>query len=330
MAKRLCLAIGLTLLWSLVTSCQTWMHQRGTFAAPYSGVVRGSAIDLAYLEWPGEGPPLVLLHGLGGNALWWAGLAHLLPGRHVIAIDLPGHGQSLPVDDWALVPMAGEIATVVANRWRGPVVWGGHSWGGKLVVLAAASRPTDEIAGIALLDPVPLGSASIHDVGALADFLFAGELGAWSTLEEAVESVRQLPAYRKWTPELELAFRRGVQIDEQGMVRSRLTRGLAIQILQEIYGLDAQAYALQIAAPVLLLMAEDSRAFQTTNLTILSRAQHVFVPGNHWIHVDNVEDVAVALSQWLVTISRSVGSVRDTEMAPNERSHLTARFARRN
>ena len=48
----------------------------------------------------GDGPPLVLLHGPGGSATDWIGVAPALVGRHrVIAPDLPGHGGSDLGDD---------------------------------------------------------------------------------------------------------------------------------------------------------------------------------------------------------------------------------------
>jgi poly(3-hydroxyoctanoate) depolymerase len=42
----------------------------------------------------GEGPPLLLINGLGANLEMWGPLVRRLPGRELIALDLPGTGQS--------------------------------------------------------------------------------------------------------------------------------------------------------------------------------------------------------------------------------------------
>ncbi len=46
----------------------------------------------------GTGPPLLLLHGIGSARGDWATLLHhLVPDFDVLAVDLPGHGESAPV-----------------------------------------------------------------------------------------------------------------------------------------------------------------------------------------------------------------------------------------
>jgi pimeloyl-ACP methyl ester carboxylesterase len=53
-------------------------------------------VGLAYERF-GSGPPLVLLHGVGHRRQAWdAVLSRLTPHRDVIAVDLPGHGESPP------------------------------------------------------------------------------------------------------------------------------------------------------------------------------------------------------------------------------------------
>src|SRR6266540_2725724 len=62
----------------------------------------------------GDGPPLVLVHGLGGAASNWTELAPLLAGRHRLLVpDLPGHGGSsaLPAVS-GLEPFADRVALV--------------------------------------------------------------------------------------------------------------------------------------------------------------------------------------------------------------------------
>jgi pimeloyl-ACP methyl ester carboxylesterase len=46
----------------------------------------------------GSGPPLVLLHGVSLSAAVWAPLFAVLPGRRLLAVELPGHGLSDPVE----------------------------------------------------------------------------------------------------------------------------------------------------------------------------------------------------------------------------------------
>ncbi len=70
--------------------------------------------DLAlHLRVAGEGaPPLLLLHGLGGDSTSWTlNQRALAAGRQVIAPDLPGHGQSAREVGDGTVPWLGEFLT---------------------------------------------------------------------------------------------------------------------------------------------------------------------------------------------------------------------------
>ena len=50
---------------------------------------------VAYRDFGGQGPAVMLVHGLGGNLAHWGRVAPLLQGRYrLIAIDLPSHGAS--------------------------------------------------------------------------------------------------------------------------------------------------------------------------------------------------------------------------------------------
>jgi pimeloyl-ACP methyl ester carboxylesterase len=194
--------------------------------------------------------------------------------------------------------LASEIAAAIGSRWTGRHVWGGHSWGAKLALLAAASDPS-RAAGIVLFDPVRMSTDPMTDPAAVADYLFSRELKTWRTVDEAIEAVRPLPAYRSWTPSMEQALRRGLTLKKDGHITPVLTRERAIEILRATFATDAAATVEDIKIPILLIVAEDSRRYQASNIALLWRATQVFVSGNHWVHVNSIDEVAAALSKWL-------------------------------
>jgi len=62
------------------------------------------------------------------------------------------------------------------------------------------------------------------------DFTFAGELGPWPSIEEAANSVRNLPQYSNWNDDLRRALERGVTRAADGMLRARVSRDTLIAI----------------------------------------------------------------------------------------------------
>jgi 3-oxoadipate enol-lactonase len=93
----------------------------------------------------GDGPPLVLVHGLGGAASNWTELVPLLVPHHRLLVpDLPGHGGStaLPAVS-GLEPFADRVAAVAQREDMLPAPVVGHSLGGLVALRWALRRPAD-------------------------------------------------------------------------------------------------------------------------------------------------------------------------------------------
>ncbi|GGN20734.1 pimeloyl-ACP methyl ester carboxylesterase [Actinoplanes campanulatus] len=105
----------------------------------------------------GEGPPLVLLHGLGSTRAAWTPVLDRLAATHTVhTVDLPGCGDTPPLPP-GVAPAPRRLAEAVAlmldrHGVDTPHV-AGHSLGGWVALELAALRP---VASITLLSPAGL------------------------------------------------------------------------------------------------------------------------------------------------------------------------------
>ncbi len=100
-------------------------------------------VQLNYAEGPPNGPPLMLLHGLGRR---WQVFRQLIPALslrwHIFAPDLRGHGKSSRVVRGYHGPeYTKDIAALLRERVPAPAVLFGHSLGGMLSMQVASQHP---------------------------------------------------------------------------------------------------------------------------------------------------------------------------------------------
>ncbi|PZS34565.1 MAG: hypothetical protein DLM58_05520 [Pseudonocardiales bacterium] len=137
-------------------------------------VVDCDGIRLAVLDFGGDGPPALLLHGLAGYAGEWSGTARWLTQRsRVVAFDARGHGGSerLPADVSRTAHVNDAVCVIKALE-LGRVVVLGQSLGGQTALLLAAQRP-DLVRGLIVAEASPVGGGR-PDAAASA----AEEIGA--------------------------------------------------------------------------------------------------------------------------------------------------------
>jgi len=111
-----------------------------------------------YLDFGGEGTPLVMVHGLGGNALNWMDVGPSLASRHrAVALDLAGFGQT-PLFNRSAALGANEelVYGFIAKLFDEPVVLMGNSMGGHISILVAADHP-ELVSRLVLVDPAVPG-----------------------------------------------------------------------------------------------------------------------------------------------------------------------------
>jgi len=118
------------------------------------------SLALAYSEL-GEGPPVLILHGLFGWKRNWASIAKGLSLTHrVFLLDMRNHGESPHADEMTYPAMAGDIAEFIESKSLGPCPVIGHSMGGKAAMMLALSRP-ELVERLLVLDISPV--AYDHD-----------------------------------------------------------------------------------------------------------------------------------------------------------------------
>jgi pimeloyl-ACP methyl ester carboxylesterase len=109
----------------------------------------------------GEGLPLVLVHGLSGAAVNFTELAPLLARRRrVLVPDLPGHGETEPLEGLESIEDLVAHAVAVAEHERMlPAAVLGYSMGGVVALRLAVSRP-DAVSALALVAPAGIVSTT--------------------------------------------------------------------------------------------------------------------------------------------------------------------------
>lgn len=144
-----------------------------------------NGLRLHMLEFGGEGRPIVLLHGVGGNAWMWLAVARGLErsGR-VLAVDFRGYGESQwsPDQEYTTDDHVSDLEGLLGALELSEADVVGFSWGG-LVGLGLAAR-TGRVRRLAIVDVPPSFAQSDVDIPALSyTFTASGD---------AVEAQRRL------------------------------------------------------------------------------------------------------------------------------------------
>jgi pimeloyl-ACP methyl ester carboxylesterase len=98
----------------------------------------------------GQGPPVVLLHGLSCHSGYWSRVVPLLEGVRTIALDFGGHGLSAHRDSYPYAAYERDLLTVLDRLGLDRVPVAGHSLGGYVALGAAVE--SDRIVRVLAID----------------------------------------------------------------------------------------------------------------------------------------------------------------------------------
>ncbi|HVO64169.1 MAG TPA: alpha/beta hydrolase [Terriglobales bacterium] len=146
-------------------------------------------VAINYAEGPGNGPPVVLLHGIGRR---WRDFLPLLPAfenLQVFALDLRGHGKSgRTPNSYQSGDYSADVVAFLKQQPKSPAVIFGHSLGGIVAMRVAANVP-ELVRAIIVGDSVLSRTALAHS---MYQELFAGLLKIVSDGGSAVDMERRL------------------------------------------------------------------------------------------------------------------------------------------
>lgn len=268
--------------------------------------------EIAALHWGDSGaPPLLALHGWLDNAGSFARLAPLLAAqRHVIALDLPGHGHSawLPATTrrYHIVDQVDHVLDVAdaLNLERFDLL--GHSLGAGIASLVAAAAPV-RIGKLALIE----GLGPLADDGSQT-------LARWRDAHAQRTTPRRMP---RVFASIEPAIRArvaagGLHADEARPIVERNLREVEgghawrsdprLRLTTPLRIAEAQLRRLLagIEAPTLLLLAEPATpylppALMEARASCVADIRTAHVAGPHHLHIRHAPEVAERILKFM-------------------------------
>jgi pyruvate dehydrogenase E2 component (dihydrolipoamide acetyltransferase) len=138
---------------------ETFVPEEEEAGGPEPETVEVGGKSLQYLKvGEGEGDPLVLLHGFGGDINIWVFNQEALAAEHTVySLDLPGHGQSTKdVGDGDLASFVQALADFLDAMEIEKAHLVGHSMGGAVAGAFANAHP-DRVSSVILISSAGLG-----------------------------------------------------------------------------------------------------------------------------------------------------------------------------
>ena len=258
-------------------------------------------VRVGYVERPGNGTPIVLIHGLPGTAEDFEKVTPLLAGHRTIALDRPGYGYS----DGGYHPIERQLLAIeqlldhLAIR---KAVLVGHSYGGTIALAFAARRP-ERVQGMVLVDAAAGGvhsnafarlqsrlvqGLSWPVVQPLADATFSQSIRTASAKMGAAEAFDPDPVQPAYEQRLLARSMRHEDLD--ALAAERLASDDVIA--------DVDRQLPKIATPTIVIQGKDDQLVAAEHgrriAAELPHARYVQVSGGHMVPLVHPDVVAKA------------------------------------
>lgn len=267
-------------------------------------------MDLYYRKY-GNGPPLVIVHGLYGSSDNWVTIGKALAGQFTVyLIDQRNHGNSPHSREHNYDLMKQDLLSFLIGHNLNRTILAGHSMGGKTVMAFAADYP-DRVAALIVMDIGPKnythlarGDSRTIDHEQIVNALLnidlekitmredAGELLAGTIPSSGIRSFllknleRNKDGSYAWKLNLE-AIRDNLPV---------IMGGLEAEDLRNHRGISG--------FPVLFVRGEKSPYIPDEDIPVIKKmfptADFVTIPGaGHWLHVEQPELLVKTLNYFL-------------------------------
>jgi pimeloyl-ACP methyl ester carboxylesterase len=245
----------------------------------------------------GEGPPLVLVHGITDSGLCWSRVARALePHWNVIMVDGRGHGSSGHPGSYTFREHVADLTGVLAALDVGRPVLVGHSMGGPHAAAVAAADPS-LVRALVLVDPHWSPGPEDPSAYDLESWESAVRSDTARSLDELLRMGQR--AHPAWTAEDLEPWARAKQVVDP----------LVVHWLDSTADLDAWPRIVsRLRSPLLLVTGDPavdgSVTVRSDTVALVSRLCNqlsvVHVPGaGHSIHRDRFESFIAALEEFL-------------------------------
>lgn len=253
-------------------------------------------MTLALHEWGAPGAPrVVCLHGVRNHGGHFGPLAARLPGYHVVAPDLIGHGHSPWEPPWDIPTHLRAIVDAIGARES---ILVGHSFGGRLAFELAARAPK-LVPKLVLLDPVVVIPGHV----ALAAAENARNDKTYVSFDELVDS-RYIESQLHFAPrELVVAdLAAHVETSDAGRVRYRYSQSAVVAAYGEMAS-EPPSFE-DVRVPTLLVLGERSylpydHLLDAHRAALGDLLEVVVVPGGHSVTWDALDETSAAIAAFL-------------------------------
>jgi pimeloyl-ACP methyl ester carboxylesterase len=277
---------------------------------PRDGTVHNRDVSLHYLDWGGDGPPLLLIHATGFHAALWQPIAErLAPRFRVVAVDQRGHGDSdNPAKGYRFETFAEDLQCVIEGLHLERPIAAGHSSGGTTIVVHTATHP-GVIQRSVLIEPIlprqdwhtaPPGSRSANSLSEGA----RKRRAVWSSTAEMFEAYRTRDTFRTWREDqLRLYVEEGAFRREDGQVELKCPPEIESRFFEAVMLTDFWPMLPKMQQPSLVLWGPNGNLRDRLAEPVqdaLPNARTVLVPDtSHFLPQERPDEVARLMEEFL-------------------------------
>jgi esterase len=246
----------------------------------------------------GDGPPLIILHGLLGSGDNWVTVSRALGKEfRVFAVDARNHGRSPHDPRFDLEVMAEDIGHFMDQHGVASAALLGHSMGGKIAMQCAMTRP-DGVGKLIVVDIAPRGYPHDHDE--LLDALETIDLTRFSERGEVEGALTQSVPRKAVRQFLVKNLRR----DQSG----GLVWKMNLPVIRENYAAiagDVPAKG-EFRGPTLFIRGGRSSYVRDDDQELILKMFpdvkiHTIREAGHWVHADAPEEFIRVVGEFLGT-----------------------------